>query len=204
VPLSAAIYAPRLARNLRRLNDALADTALADHYWVWGGLLLGWAREGRILRHDCHDADFAFCAADRERFDAAAPALVDAGFAPRYRYRSNAGHPTEFTFMRGRAKFEFFEMAPAGDALRYFVYGGAGPLQAAAEIPAQPLEAFTFLARQWLKPRDHAAELTAMYGDWSVPNRSWSYMNDLAICSREPWINRDHGWHGELDDAPPR
>ena len=68
---------PRLvelfAADLRDLHDALERTDLRGHYWVWSGLLLGWAREGAVLPHDSLDADFAVtdddfcrCAGNRE------------------------------------------------------------------------------------------------------------------------------------------
>ena len=37
-----------LAEDLRDLHDVLERTNLDGHYWVWAGLLLGWAREGAI------------------------------------------------------------------------------------------------------------------------------------------------------------
>src|SRR5688500_4973529 len=57
-----------LRRNLRRLHDALEQTPLAGRYWLFGGMLLGWAREGRLLRHDYRDVDFGYEAADDDRF----------------------------------------------------------------------------------------------------------------------------------------
>ena len=45
-------------KNLVLLNDVLQSTPLAGRLWVLGGVLIGWAREGRVLAHDSHDADF--------------------------------------------------------------------------------------------------------------------------------------------------
>jgi hypothetical protein len=47
----------RFVANLRLLNDVLAESPIADHYQLFGGLLLGMEREGRPLAHD-PDADF--------------------------------------------------------------------------------------------------------------------------------------------------
>lgn len=62
----------RLGPARRDVNDVLATTDLAERYWVWDGMLRGWAREGRLLRHD-RDADFGIMAADVPVFEAAAP-----------------------------------------------------------------------------------------------------------------------------------
>ncbi len=51
-------------RTLRRFNDAMATTPLQNRCFVWGGLLLGWAREGAPLAHDFADADFLIRAED--------------------------------------------------------------------------------------------------------------------------------------------
>src|SRR5689334_2771579 len=62
--LVSASAARRRTRNfeddLRLLNDVLAATEFGPRYWVWGGMLLGWAREGRLIAHDIGDADFAY------------------------------------------------------------------------------------------------------------------------------------------------
>ena len=75
---------PRLvelfAADLRDLHDVLERTGLRGHYWVWSGLLLGWAREGAILPHDSLDADFAVTDDDFHRLAAAVPEIAKAGF----------------------------------------------------------------------------------------------------------------------------
>ena len=45
-PLVVAVSRQLVAVEMRRLNDVLEATPMAGRYWVWGGLLLGWAREG--------------------------------------------------------------------------------------------------------------------------------------------------------------
>ena len=70
----------RFVANLQRLNDALKRTELDGHYWVWSGLLLGWARDGAVLAHDCLDADFAVADRDFHRLVDAVPAIMRAGF----------------------------------------------------------------------------------------------------------------------------
>ena len=193
------------AAGLRCLHDTLAATALGERYWIWGGLLIGWAREGWPLAHDSADADFCFRREDMDRFEEGARALFAAGFAPLYRFRNNAGRVTEFSFEREGAKFEFFVMDPDGDRLRYYDLSdgrsGGEPTEAAASVRAQPLVTIDLVGRTWRKHADHDEELTAMYGDWRTPDSGWWFMDDRAIEQREPWARaRDLDWSGELDE----
>jgi hypothetical protein len=180
-----------IEHDLRLLNDALARTELAGRYWVWGGLLLGWAREGRVLPHDRGDADFAFSADDHERFLRAVPALIAAGFSYRGYYRNNAGEITEHVLERPGAHFDFFRMADAGERYQYYMYGpdydDRGPWEFIGRVKRQELEPFEFLGRTWLKPADHEAELEAIYGDWRTPNPRWCYLQEGTLIARTRW-----------------
>ena len=93
------------ASDLRDLHDALESTELRGHYWVWGGLLLGWARDGAILPHDSLDADFAVADDDFQRLINAVPAIVEAGFKCDRYFANNDGYVTEITVMRRGARF---------------------------------------------------------------------------------------------------
>lgn len=202
-PLFARVHDRVFARtfepDLQLIHDVLERTELAGRYWVWAGLLLGWAREGAPLRHD-RDADFAIRPEDVERLLAAVPALRRAGFLPLMRFRSNDGRVTELTLRRHGAKFEFFVFFPEGDRLRYYTYGGPRhrPVQIGALVDAQPLAPFEFVGRTWLAPADYEAELAAMYGDWRTPKRDWDYLTeDLAAVDRVPWRPTSTWWDGE-------
>jgi hypothetical protein len=188
-------------RDLRRLNDVLARTPLAGRYQLFGGVLLGWAREGRPLPHDFRDADFAYDAADDDRFAAAIPELQRAGFRRLFRFRSNDGEFSEHTFLRRGAKFEFFRFTRRDNHYRYHVFASDPEdegrfIEMIGEIPAQPLEPVEFLGRTWLKPADHEAELEAIYGDWRTPDPEWSFLDDRAIVERRPWKYPDYQWDG--------
>ena len=77
----------------------------------------------RVLRADFRDVDLAYDADDHDRFLAAVPAIVGAGFTPAFRYRSNDGTVTEHSFIRQDAKFEFFRLTRQDDQYRYHLYG---------------------------------------------------------------------------------
>jgi hypothetical protein len=178
-----------LTASLQLLNDVLACSPIAGRYWVNGGLLLGWAREGAILGHDCDDVDFYYREDDTERLLASFTLLEGAGFRLSLRFPGAYGEPTEWSFRRDGAKFEFFRGQLVGDQLSYWNYGFGpnGPVANEARVPAQPLEQFYFLGRSWLKARDHEAELTAMYGDWRTPDPDYDYLRSPAIIATKPW-----------------
>jgi hypothetical protein len=189
---------PVLERDLRRLNDVLAGTELERHYWVWGGVLLGWAREGRLLRFDA-DADFALRREDLPRLAASTPALARAGFRPHLRFTNNDGVPTELVFRRRGINYEFFLLDPAGDDLRYYLYGWPPDhlFQLECVLPRQRLVEFEFLGRRWLRPDDVDLELTSCYGQWQVPCADWDFLADTPAVRREPWVRTEIAWRGE-------
>jgi hypothetical protein len=188
----------QMVRHLRLVNDVLARTPMAGRYWIFGGALLGYVREGNLLLHDSVDADFAFLAEDLGRLEACLPRLVDAGFRPRYRYPGIEGDAFEWSLERGDAKVEFFRHDVVGDNFRYYTCGHrawgepSGHVYNVYEIPAQPLEEFRFLGRTWLRPRDPERQLTAMYGDWRTPNPGWDYMRGPNIVETHPWAAATH------------
>jgi hypothetical protein len=197
VPRLHAVMTELFARDLRRLNDVLRTTTLDGHYWVWSGLLLGWAREGRILNHDDMDADFAVADADWERLEEAVPTLEGGGFLGVRRFRDERGATTELIFRRHGARFEFCRLRPDGDMMRYNIYGRYFGRAAAVEklVPRCETETFTFLDREWRKVRDHERELSFMYGNWRVPDRHWSYMAPRADeVGRASWDPASSRW----------
>ena len=187
-------------KNLRLLNDVLQSTPFAERFWMLGGLLLGWAREGRILAHDSQDADFGFFREDEGRWLEAVPALVRAGFEPLHRFVDNSGRAAEYTFSRDGAKFDFFEHERVGDRVRCTVFGGTlvegkrAGVEMISEVPAFDLAPVDFLGRTWQKPTPHEIYLSAVYGRWLVPNPDYDYnTDDLSIVDRRPWTGSS-GW----------
>lgn len=204
VPALQPHFVERLATNLRHLHDTLEGTELRGRYWVWSGLLLGWAREGAILRHDSLDADFAVNDRDFHLLARSVPALVQAGFRCDRCFMNNQGVITELTFTRNGAKFDFFRMFPESGTMRYFMYAirWNGILEMEACLPEQPKVPFSFVGRTWLKPQDHERELTAVYGSWQVPDLGWSYLNQPDIVVRRPSLHRHFDWPHGVKDLP--
>jgi hypothetical protein len=198
-PLSAGEQAEleavrqQMIGHLRLINDVLARTPMAGRYWIFGGALLGYVREGNLLLHVRVDADFAFLDEDLGRLEACIPSLVEAGFLPLYRFPGIEGDAFEWSFRRGNAKVEFFRHDVVGDSFRYHACGQRdwgeprGHVYNIYEIPAQPLAEFRFLGRTWLMPRDPERQLTTMYGDWRTPNAGWDYMRGPNIVETHPW-----------------
>ncbi|OLT10045.1 hypothetical protein BJF78_29410 [Pseudonocardia sp. CNS-139] len=176
--------------DMRLLNDVLADGPLAGRYWVWAGLLLGWAREGRVLPHDVGDADFAFSARDDALLAMAEDQLAEAGFRRWFSFRNHAGERTERVYVRNGFRFEFFRMDDVGeDTHEYHMYGPgrSGTIEFVGHLPRRGLEPFEFLDRTWLKPRDHELLLRTCYGDWRTPDPTWSVFDDRSLVARRVW-----------------
>lgn len=184
--------------NLRLLNDVLATTPLVASYWLMGGVLLGWAREGDILAHDAADADFGFFRADHERFLAAVDPLLQAGFQPFKRYTNNAGMITLYSFLKDDARFDFFLHERTETRIRCYYYGrfkavrSLGWIEIVSEVPTFSLAPIEFLGRTWQKPADHDRFLTAVYGNWHEPRPQFvALKDDLSIVKKILWVGSD-------------
>ncbi len=177
--------------NLLLLHDVLAKTAFSNKYWVTFGLLIGWARERRVLSWDYKDADFAYLTEDRDLFPEVIDALTGAGFKLGVKFINNAKLITEYRFFKDDAHFEFFEMYPQNDMLHYFTYGfyRGENTEMKCAVPKHYLSKFEFLDRVWLKPADHDSYLTVIYGDWRTPKRNYDYTeDDQNIIERSRWF----------------
>jgi len=193
-PASAA-GREQLGARLRALNDTLASTPLSGYYWVHGRMLLGWAREGRLLERDGGQVDFFVLKEEEDRLVEGIDALLDAGFRLSRRLPSiDDAHATRWVMAGEDASLQFWLVEIAGDRLRYHSYGhNTDPsypysyLHNICEISASSLEEFPFLGRYWLKPADHEAQLTGIYGDWRTSEPDLDNMRSPAIAERRPW-----------------
>jgi hypothetical protein len=204
IPALRPHFVRSFSADLRLLHDTLERTALSGHYWVWCGLLLGWAREGAILPHDSMDADFAVDDRDFHLLVRSVPALVAAGFRPNRCWVNNDGVITELTLNRHGTHFDFFRMFPKGDEYHYFMYSirWNEVLEFEACVPKQETVPFSFIGRTWLKPEDHERELQAMYGSWQIPDPGWSYLDAPDMVARRVSRHRHFDWRGGATDLP--
>jgi hypothetical protein len=185
----------KLEECARLVHDALQTTPLNGKYWVWAGLLLGWAREGQILPWD-YDLDFACFLDDLPIFEHSISQLVRAGFSSSGFFLSNEGIPTFIQFTRNGCQVDFNFIYYRDDTTfgyRSFYslsYGKNSRQWFELEhvIPAHGFEEFEFLGRTWRKPDDHETNLTAVYGNWRKPDRGYRWFDDdKNIIKRIPW-----------------
>ena len=194
-PILRPFRVAAMRRNLRLLNDTLAATPIAGRYWIIGGLLIGYAREGGVLTHDADDADFGIQRKDLARLFEAAPALEAAGFRLAHRYLDNAGEVAMMTWRKDNARFDFNVHDGLPEFCRYtcfgtlFPEGRLTPVQISGQVPAYELARFEFLGRTWLKPADHDRYLSSIYGDWRTPQLDYDYRtDDKSIVAVVPWL----------------
>lgn len=181
--------------SLQLFNDILAASPLAGRYWIYSGMLLGWAREGDLIKGDYHDFDFAVQDEDWGRLQQASIELIKAGFLPRSRFPSFGLRCNVLVFQHGAIRFEIYRMDSDGpDHWRSYSYGGlyGADWENVHRFRRQPLVPIDFLDRLWLKVLDHETELTDDYGDWHTPDPDWNYMLTHTITRREHWDARQY------------
>ncbi|MGH9105619.1 MAG: hypothetical protein ACRDZX_07235, partial [Acidimicrobiales bacterium] len=115
--VSVGVRRAVLHNALRGLHDVLEQTPLAGRYWLDGGLLLGWAREGDALANDTDDVDFGFLAADYPKLASAVPALERAGFSLLQVLRDNNGEVVVLNFKKHGVQFDFVKALPERDKM---------------------------------------------------------------------------------------
>ncbi len=194
--LNRRFFAYQFERGLARFHDVLEETELEGRYWVFSGMLLGWAREGKLLPRD-RDADFGILPDDVPRLMRAVPKLSKAGFRPYRQFRTNDGVLVELMFLRRRAIYDFSVFFPREDELQYFMFGWPPDqlVEVEKRLPVQKLVHFEFLGRSWLRHEDYERELELNYGDWRTPHSGWNYLSDGPnMVSTQPWVNTDTSW----------
>jgi len=152
------------------------------------GLLLGCMRDGEPIRWD-RDADFGFHEEDLPAFLAAFDELRRKGFSAARLQVNNDGSITKWAVRREGIKYEFFMFRRHGNRLRWYYHHSREPrLEIVNEVPVHGLDEFELYGRRWLKPDNADACLTALYGDWRVPDPDYVYWRDCAATvDRYPW-----------------
>ena len=201
-PIFNRLRAKALRDGLDLLHTTLADSPLGERYWICGGALLGWAREGGLLAHD-PDVDFHFWREDEELFLQAVELLVQVGFKRVFCWRNIAGEVSEYVLTYQSIKFEFFAAHRHNDNTRWYLYVGNVKQKIAAmellrESPGCELESFEFLGKRWLKPKDHEAYLRTVYGDWRKPKPHFDVLTESPCVIRRTLLPGKQAWGGKI------
>jgi len=178
---------------------ALEQTPMKGSYWLCGGILLGYAREGRLLRHDT-DIDFHYWKEDEEKMRETWEMLPRFGFKQVKIIRSNNNHPSQYVFKFGKVKVEFFLAWREEGKVNWYCYTtkhwNRPSRQFLNQIPDLEISGIEWYGVPVKKPADHDLYLTSIYGDWRVPMKGYVYYFDSrAIVSCEPWKHenwKDH------------
>lgn len=108
LPFKFSIFRQRrIIEGMRLLNDTLRDSPAHNLYWICGGALLGWARDGALIKHDT-DIDFHYWHEDTDKLNAGFDLLIAVGFKPLCRWKNTNGEITEHVLAYKGIKFEFF------------------------------------------------------------------------------------------------
>ncbi len=144
----------KMTENLALLHDILKENGMDGKYWLVGGLVLGYIREGGVIAYDRHDIDFGIWSEDYDRFCAVFPKLFAAGFKKKIKFINSEGIVAQHSFMREGIAFEFFLHFKTADGknARFFSFMKEKKLELEREMPAFPLIPINFLGRQWLIP----------------------------------------------------
>lgn len=171
--------------------NSLKDTPMKDKFWLCGGALLGYAREGALLKHD-NDIDFHYWSSDALLIEDTLKSLKIYGFKYCYNLKNSSGNITQHTIKYKNVKIDFFEAIKKDTNIQWTCYTtkhwNRPARQFLNQIPSVELTAVEFYGVSILKPLDHDAYLTALYGDWQKPMKDYTYYIDSkAIISKEPW-----------------
>jgi hypothetical protein len=184
----------RIEAGFRRIISTLNRTPMKGRYWMCGGIMLGYAREGRLLRHDT-DIDFHYWRDDEELLLSALREISGQGFRYVGALCNNDGIATQHVVKLGKLKIEFFAAWREKGGLCWQSYSTRHWNRPARQffnrVPDFQLEEVEFYGVDVAKPVDHDLYLTSIYGDWQTPMSDYTYYVDSkAIVDRVPWRNQ--------------
>ena len=183
-----------LLAGLNKLHAVLSESPLHKKYCIVFGALLGWAREGALLKHD-DDVDFLFWQEDRDALEVAIDMLLVNGFQYERCWRNTKNEVTEHILTYRGLRFEFFGAHRVNGKAQFYAFGkyhrGGQYFELLYEVTDFELTKFDFLGKTWLKPADHEKFLAEMYGDWKTPNKDFDDIREgPGIISRTPIASR--------------
>ena len=168
-------------------------TPMQQRFWICGGVLLGYAREGAIIRGDT-DIDFHYWVEDEALLLEVFEALPEREFQYIGRHVNNDGIVTQHILKVLGVKVEFFAAWRKEGCIEWNCYTtrhwNRPVRQFLNRIPDLQFEVVQFYDVEVCKPVDHDLYLRALYGDWRKPMSDYTYYVDsAAIKSCEPWRN---------------
>jgi hypothetical protein len=178
------------AKVLESVNKVMrANTAMDGHWHVYGGALIGWAREGQLLGHDLKDIDLAIDENNLPEMVEIIDALVGEGFTIPHVFVSNDGSVREVALERQEVRIDLFVFR---DVFGFWDNRGYGTVHGHSSelisyLPRQPLETIELSGLPWPKVCDHDCELTAIYGDWRTPDPTWLFGDDHSLVAVSDW-----------------
>lgn len=199
LPIINRIYRRRLISGMHLLHEVLSDSPLCDRYWLCGGALLGYARNGGLIAYDS-DVDFHYWQDDKDKFLASVPMLEAAGFKRRYYCTNTEGEVTMYKLANKKGVgFDFFAAHKVDGNTRWWHYGRkilkkSTPTLALCETPGCELETFEFYGKQWLKPKNHEEYLGALYGDWRTPKPDYCWARDSKAIIQRIALSGKYSW----------
>ena len=178
---------------LATVHAALSNDSLSGHWHLYGGALLGWARQGRMLDHDLNDIDVAIDEAVLPELLEAIDSLCLSGFSVDRVFVSNDSTVREIALAYNNVRVDLFVFRDVHGFWDNRGFGDRHGRQSelVSMIPRQPLEPITLSGRPWPKVVDHDVELEAIYGDWRTPDPTWKFGNDRTVVRTEEWTMHD-------------
>lgn len=193
-----------VSRDLPRFFDCIESTEIAGRWWLWSGALLGFERSGKPIEWD-HDVDFAIERKDAVLLVRSLVQLEKMGYRPKRNFIDHSGTVLGIHLSRRGIIYDFFIFDDAGPNNRSYSQFGVvdgQPVRQICEIPRQELATIDVLGRPWPCASDRDLELTAIYGNWRVPDPTWSYLNSPSVRRSEPWSADLDSWSRIPDPLP--
>lgn len=190
-----------LVRDLPRFFDCVESTEIAGRWWLWSGAMLGFIRSGKPIEWD-HDVDFAIERKDIWLLVRSLPKLKKMGYRPKRNFVDRDGVVFGIHLSRRGIIYDFFILDDVdSNTFSYSQFGviDGQPVRQICEIPRQKLTTRDMLGRPWPCASDQEVELTAIYGNWRVPDPTWSYLSSPSVRRSEPWGANLDSWE-ELTD----
>jgi hypothetical protein len=174
-----------------KIVSALNKTPMRKRFWMCGGILLGYAREGRLLSHDT-DIDFHYWVEDEEILLDVLKNLCQHEFSYVGEMIDNNNRCTQHVIRYGKVKIDFFVAWRVDGKVQWTCYTtphwNRPSRQYLNEIPDLQTAEVEFYGLPVSKPIDHETYLQAIYGNWMEPMVDYTYYVDsCSIIACEPW-----------------